>query len=83
MGDLLVNDKLDEENAAPTWQGLYRQGVQWMLRQRDEGGEEIRIRGQHVAMDQWVLKKVNRAEALANKPEERQAQEVWARLDKL
>ena len=86
VGDLLVADKLDEEKVkhiAPTWQGLYRQGIQWMLRQRDEGKEEIRIRGQQVAMDQWALKKVAVAMALTNKPEERQAQEVWARLEKL
>ena len=54
VGDLLVNDKLDEEKVghiAQTWQGLYRQGVPWMLRQRDEGKEEIRIKGQRVTMD--------------------------------
>ena len=84
--DLLVMDKLDKEkmrHIAPTWQGLYRQGIQWMLKQRDEGKEEIRIRGQQVAVDQWALKKVAAAMALTNKPEERQAAEVWAVLDKL
>ena len=35
VGDLLVNDKLDEEKVrhiAQTWQGLYRQGILWMQR---------------------------------------------------
>ena len=55
-----------------------------MLRQRDEGKEVIKIKGgQHVTMEQWALKKINRSLALANTPEQRQTQEVWARLDKL
>ena len=86
VGDLLEADKLDEEKVkhiAPTWQGLYRQGVQWMLRQRDEGKEDIRISGQHIEMDQWALKRVAVAMAPTNKPEERQSPEVWARLEKL
>ena len=81
-----MNDRLDEERVrhiVPTWQGLYRQGILWMQRQRDEGKGTIQIRGQQVTMDQWALKKVNRAMALANVPEQRQTQEVWARLDKL
>ena len=67
----MVDDKLDEEkvrHVAPTWQGLYWRRVQWMLQ---------------VTMDEWALKKVGVAMALTNKPEERQAQEVWARLEKL
>ena len=51
--------------------------------ERDEGKEVIRIRGQQVTLEGWALKKVNRAMALANVPEQRQTQEVWARLDEL
>ena len=59
VGDLMIGDRIEEDKVrliAPTWRELYRTGIQWMQRQRDEGKKEIDIGGQRVKVEQWSLK---------------------------
>ena len=68
---------------ALTRKNLYKQGVPWMVRQKDEGKDFIQIRSPEVSVRKWALSNVAKAIAVAHPPDQRQLPEVWEALHKL
>ena len=61
VADMMKHGRVDTQKVlllAPIWRGLYQETLEYMLRKRDEGKQNIILKGKEVTISQWKLKHV-------------------------